>query len=295
MPTTILLYGRTGSGKSTQVGRLAEEVFVTTAKTTRLATSDSGGYDTILPYIELGLIEVVPILESDPWIFLNRVVRGYVRDDKGKWVLDAKKNANVGMYAFESAHSIAKLLKLDMERKAASGINIGGDTNTTFQATGEGENLKIGTTKGFQKFSIPQSRVWEEILASHKLDAQYVLWTAGLNKGEDDVNTAKVVGPDVIGNALTPTLPMDFNYTFRIDVLPAGAGKPERHVLYLGTHQDMNAGNATAVGNIRRPLDAPPLKETVVEPADLVKALKAVRDDAKEAAKEVIKKRVGIK
>lgn len=290
--TTILVYARTGSGKTTQIGRLAEEVNVTTGKIARLYTADRGGLDTIQPYVDLGIIEVEAIGDSSPWIWLNKAVRGYVKRN-GKWVLDKAANAKVGLMAFESTHAIAKLLKLDMERKAAFGVNIGGDTNTSFDVTDGDEKLKVGTTKGFQKFSIPQARLWEEILESHRLDTDYVLWTAGLNKGDDDVNTAsKIIGPDIIGNALTPSLPMDFHYTFRMDVRPGQGGKAPSHVLYLGTHQDINAGNATALGNIRRPLDADPLKEYIIEPADIVKALKAVRQDAQAQATAKIKARI---
>lgn len=293
MPTTILLYARTGAGKTTQIGRLAEEINITTGKKTRLYTADRGGLDTIQPYVNLGIIEVEPLGDSDPWIWLNKAVRGYVRQG-GKWTLDKARNAQTGMMAFESTHAIAKLLKLDMERKAGLGINIGGDTNTSFDvADGSGEKLKIGTTKGFQKFSIPQSRLWEEIMESHRLDTDYVLWTAGLNKGDDDVNAAaKVIGPDIIGNALTPSLPMDFHYTFRMDVIPGKGAEAPRHVLYLGTHQDINAGNATALGNIRRPLDAAPLQKYILEPADLPQALKLVRNDAQEEATKKIKARI---
>lgn len=292
MPTTILLYARTGAGKTTQIGRLVEDINITTGKTSRLYTADRGGNDTIQPYVNLGILDVQAYDGSDPWIWLNKVVRGYVKKD-GRWTLDKAANANVGLMAFESTHAIAKLLKLDMERKAAHGINIGGDTNTSFDVTDGTEKMKVGTTKGFQKFSIPQSRLWEEIMESHRLDTDYVLWTAGLNKGDDDINAGvKIIGPDIIGNALTPSLPMDFHYTFRMDVLPGKGTEAPKHVLYLGTHQDVNAGNATALGNIRRPLDAAPLKSYVIEPADLVQALKLVRQDAQEEATRKIKARI---
>lgn len=292
MPITILLYARTGSGKTTQIGRLTEEVNITTGKITRLNTADRGGLDTIQPYVDLGLIEVEAYDGTDPWIWLNRVVRGFVKRN-GRWTLDKEANKRVGLQAFESTHAVGNLLKLDMERKAAFGVNIGGDTNTSFDVTDGTEKLKVGTTKGFQKFSIPQSRIWEEIMESHRLETDYVLWTAGLNKGEDDINAAaKIIGPDILGNALTPKLPMDFNYTFRMDVIPGKGTEAPRHVLYLGTQQDVNAGNATALGNIRRPLDAEPLKSYIVEPADLVKALKIVRGDAQMDATKKIKARI---
>lgn len=292
--TTILLYGRTNSGKSTQIGVLAEDVWKRTGKKTRIYTADKGGTDPVGPYIDLGVIEVVEIADTNPWIFLNKAVKGYIRDASGKWILDKAVNDTIGCYAFESAHSIAKLLKNDMEKQAALGINIGGDTNTSFEVKGDGESLKIGTTKGYQKFSIPQDRIWQEMLEAQKLSAEYVLWTAGLSKDDDEVSSTKVIGPDVIGRALTGMLPMDFNYTMRIDVLSSQGGKRERHLLYLGNHQDMNAGNASALGNIRRPLDAPPLKEFIIEPANIVTALRLVRDDARKAATEVIRKRLGM-
>ena len=292
MATTILLYARTGAGKTTQIGNLAEDINITTGKKTRLYTADRGGNDTIQPYIDLGIIEVEPIGETNPWIWLNKIVQGQVKRN-GKWVLDKALNAQFGMMAFESAHAIANLLKLDMERKAAQGINIGGDTNTSFDVTDGEDKMKIGTTKGFQKFSIPQARLWEEIMMSHRIDTDYILWTAGLNKGDDDVNSgAKIIGPDILGNALTPKLPMDFHYTFRMDVEPGKGGAAPKHVLYLGTQQDVNAGNAMALGNIRRPLDAAPLKEYQIVPADLVKALKMVRNDAQEEATKKIKARI---
>lgn len=292
--TTILLYGRTNSGKSSQIGVLAEHVFKTTGKKTRLYTADRGGIDPIRPYVTLGIIEPEEIGDSDPWIWLNRAAKGYIKAN-GKWVLDKEANSKIGFYAFESAHSIAKLMKLDIERKAALGINIGGDTNTSFETQGDGERLKIGTTKGFQKFSIPQTRIQEEMMESQRLSAEWILWTAGASKDDDDISTTRVVGPDVIGKALVGTLPMDFNYTFRLDVLPSQAGKGERHLLYLGNHLDVGAGNASALGNIRRPLDAPELKNLVVEPANIVTALSLVRDEAQKAAVEVIKKRLAVK
>ena len=295
MATTILLYGRTGSGKTTQLGKLAEQVYMTTKKKTRLYSADSGGFDTIQPYIDLGIIELVERGATDPWVWLDKSVHGYIRDGK-KFKLDQQANSQVGVWVFESAQSNAKALKANMELKAASGINVGGDTNTTFEVTDveSGEKLKIGTTKGYQKFTIPQDRVYQAMLTSHRLPGEYVVWTAGINKDDDDINTNKVVGPDVIGKALTTQLPQDFNYTFRLDVTPAQGATPPRHILYLGPSQDMSSGNAMALGNIRRPLDAPKLDKLTIEPADIVEALKLVREEAQKAAREAIAKRMGL-
>lgn len=292
--TTILLYGRSNSGKSTQIGVLAEHVYKTTGLNTRLATADKGGIDSIMPYVQLGIIEPIEIGETDPWIFLNKVVRGYIRDAAGKWVLDKERNAKIGFYAFESLRGIAECLMLDMARKAGQGINIGGGANIAFGVKGDGEELKISGSN-MAHYGVAQSRMTDEVWESQKLPAQYILWTSSVSKDEDGVSAGKVLGPDVIGKALTAEVPRWFHFTMRLDVLPAQQGKGERHLLYLGTHTDLGAGNAAALGNIRRPLDAPPLKELIVEPANIVTALRLVRDEGQQAAMEVIRKRLGMK
>src|SRR3990167_100073 len=292
--TTILLYSPTGGGKTTKLGLLAEDVFITTGKSLRVCSADFGGTDVLAPYIDMGIIELVELGTSDIWIFLNKVVRGYTRDDKGKWVLDAERNSKVGAIAFESAHGIANLIQIDMEKKAGLGTTIGGDSNTSFSVTGDGETIKIGAQKGFGKYGIPQSPVLLAIYESFKLPMEYVVWTAGLNQDKDEITTTKIVGPDVIGKALTGVLPKDFNYTFRLGINPAQGGKAEEHLLYLGTHVDPQAGNAIAMGNIRRPLDSTPLKaeEFIIKPANIAKALKLVMEDARNSAKLAIQKRL---
>lgn len=292
--TTILMYGRTNSGKTVQIGVLAEWVYKTLGKVTRLYTADKGGLDPLQPYIDLGIIEVVEILNTPSWIFLNRAVRGYVRDDHGKWVLDKERNSRVGCYAFESLRGFAEVLMLDMAEKAGQGINIGGGSNIAFQVQGDGETLKISGSN-MAHFGVAQARMTAEVWESQKLSADYIVWTSSVSKDDDTNASGKVLGPDVIGKALTAEVPRWFNYTFRLDVLPAANGKPERHILYLGNHVDVGAGNAAGLGNMRRPLDAPKLEKIEIEPADIVKALSLVREQAAEAARKAIATRLGIK
>ncbi len=283
---TILLYGRTRAGKSTQIGELAEHVFKTTGKRTRLATADRGGIDPIRPYVDLGVIDVVEQGDTDPWIFLNKVVRGYTRKD-GKWVLG--DNSGVGMFAFESMTAFADALMADMAKKAAENVNIGGGANISFAASGDGETLKISGSN-MAHFGVCQSRIKEEVWTSQRLAADYILWTASASKDEDPEASGKVIGPAVVGKAMTAEVPRWFNLTFRIDAIPAQSGKPERHVLYLGNSVDVTAGNAVSLGNTRTPLDTPDLPSTI-EPASLVKAITLI-DGGYQGAVDKIKKRL---
>lgn len=285
---TILIYGRTRSGKSTQIGALSEHVMKTTGKKTRLYTSDKGGYEPIIPYVKLGLIDVVEQAESDPWIFLNKAVRGFVRNVEGKWILP--DNSGVGMFVFESMTAFADALMTDLANKSAAGINIGGSGNVSFSVSGDGESLKVGGSN-MAHYQIVQARITDEIWQSQRLDAPYICWSASVSKDEDTTASGKVLGPAVVGKALTHEVPRWFNLTFRIDCLPAQGGKPERHVLYLGNGVDMAAGNAVGLGNTRTPLDSKPLPPSL-EPANIVQAITMI-DAAQVEALETIRKRLG--
>lgn len=289
---TILMYGRTNAGKTAQIGQLAEHVYKTTGLKTRLYTADKGGTDTIRPYINLGVIEAVEIEDTDPWIFLNAATQGKVRDSSGvKWIHD--HSSNIGMYAFESLRSFAEALMADMAKKAGANVNIGGGANISFGVSGDGESLKVSGSN-MAHYGVAQSRMTEEVWNSFRLDAPFILWTSSVSKDEDTTSSGKVLGPDVIGKALTAEVPRWFNFTFRLDVIPAQMGKGERHILYLGNHVDVGAGNASGLGNTRMPLDAPPVKSNQIEPASIVQALKLIEEGGK-AAEEEIKRRLQLK
>lgn len=287
---TILLYGRTNSGKTAQLGQLAEHVFKTTGKKTRLYTGDRGGTATIEPYIKLGIIDPVELGDSDPFVFLNRAARGYVRDAAGKWILG--DNSKIGLFAFESMRAFAEAIMASMVAKIGQGANIGGGANISFAVAGDGEQLKISGSN-MALFGVTQQRMTDEIWQSQKLDAPYILWTSSVSKDEDTTSSSKVLGPDVIGKALTAEVPRWFDLTFRLDVIPAQQGKPERHILYLGNHVDVGAGNAAGLGNTRLPLDAPAITQNTIEPASILKALELIEGGTDKAA-EVIKKRLGL-
>lgn len=288
--TKILLYGRTGSGKTAQIGELAEYVFVKTGLPTILWTADKGGTKTIQPYIDLGLIRVVMIEDTDPFIFLNKGAGGFVRDANRKWVREDM--SKYGMAAFESFRSFADCMMVGMENKLAAGVNIGGSANISFQAASDGETLKV-SAGNMSIYGVAQNQIRNEVWNSHKLPVKYLIWTSAVSKDEDINAAGKVLGPDVIGKAMTTVTPYWFDYTYRIDTIAAQMGKPERHLLYMGTHADVNAGGAAGLGNTRLPLGAE-LANTIIEPASIVKALESIEGGNKTAT-DKLKARLGSK
>jgi hypothetical protein len=263
-----------------------------------LYTADKGGIKTIQPHIDAGLIEVVAVEDTDPWVFLNAAVLGKIRKPQNgvtpgpsTWILDPAANAKVGCWAFESMRAFAESLKGNMAEMAGRGINIGGGSNISFSVSGDGETLKVSGSN-MAHYGVAQDRMTAEIWRSLKLPGDYVAWTSSVSKDEDINSGGKVIGPDVIGKALTTETPRWFDLTYRIDVLPASGTQPERHILYLGNHVDLGAGGAAGLGNIRLPLDADKLALTQIEPASIKKALELV-ESSRSSAFDKLKSRLG--
>lgn len=284
---TILIYARSGSGKTTQLGELAERLYAT-GKKSLIYWIDKGSVGPIKPYIDLGIIDVVYQEETDPMIFMNKGSTGQVRDASGKWV--KADLAQYGMVAYESMTGFSDAFMNLLAEKSAQGINVGGAASVSLTLSdASGETLKIGGNN-MGHYNVVQTRLLSEVWKSQKLPVDYVVWTASASKEDDANSTTKVIGPQLAGKALTAEMPRHFDLTFRMDFMPAQSGKDKRHILYLGPSLDITAGNALSLGNTRIPLGAKALPPSI-EPASLTKALDLIIAAENEAT-EVIKKRL---
>lgn len=288
---TILLFGPTGSGKTAQIGEVAEYLFKNYNLITRLYSCDPGGWLTVAPYIELGIIELVPYFGDSPWHWIDAAVQGKKLVD-GKFVpgIDPK----VGLYAYEGMTSMADKAMLWMSGQAGVGVNIGGGGAFSFTAKSsdkDNKDIKIGSNNQAH-YSVAQQQVYDKSAQSQLLPG-IVLWTAGDRRGEDDVSGG-VVGPQVAGKALTGEVPRWFNLTFRIGT-EAQIGQPTKHVLYTDSHVEMNAKMAKGISNSRIPLAG---GETVkipdrIEPASVIKIIEML-NLRQQSATDAIRKRLGL-
>lgn len=279
-----MIYGRTRSGKTSQVAELAEHGAVTTGKKSLVYTIDAGGVGPLGPVVDLGLVDLVPQLDTSPFMFLSKVSRGQVRDEKGKWVpADLSKYF---MVAIESFTGFGDALMMYLAEQAAQGINIGGSANVNFNVTSDGETLKVGGSN-MAHYGICQTRLLDEFLRSQKLNVPIVLWTASASKEDDMNNGGKIIGPAGPGKALTAEIPRHCDLCLPIDCIISG-GK-EKHVIYLGNSVDQNAGNALRLGNTRVPMGVE--LPATVDPASIVKVLELI-EKAEVKAKEDITKRL---
>lgn len=282
---TICIYGSTGSGKTPLIGELAEYYFKHFQKRTRIYASDKGGWETIKPYVKLGVIDIIPMF-GDPWVWVNNSVQG-MKLEKGQWVPGI--DPQIGLYAFEGMTSMADNC---MSWMANSPVAIGGASAASFVA-GEGkERLKVGGNN-LGHYRQAQGFVYEKSTQSQFLPGT-IIWTAGDSRGEDDA-VGGVVGPQVAGKALTGEVPRWFKYTFQLTV-DTQPGQPTKHILHLDHHTDMNSkGMAKAISNARVPLDGGEEVEipASIEPASLVRALELIHS-RQGAAESAIAKRLGL-
>lgn len=284
---TILMYSRSRGGKTSLIGELAEQVKTKLNLKSLVYSIDKGGTGPLQPYIDLGIVDLIEQEDTDPWYFMNMAAKGMVRSG-ATWV--QAKIEDYGMVAFESMTGFADAFMNSLAEKAAQGVNIGGQANISFVIQGDAnQSLKIGGSN-MAHYNVVQTRILDEVWKSQKLNVPYIVWTASASK-EDDTNAGgKVIGPQVVGKALTAELPRHFDLTFRLDCLPSQGGKPERHILYLGNSIDMASGNAVSLGNTRIPLGGPELPPSI-EPASLTGALKLI-EAAEVAATDKIRARL---
>ncbi len=286
-----MLFGSTGSGKTALIGEVAEALFVQHQLKTRLYASDKGGWETIKPYINLGVIEVIPIFGTDPLDWINHAVQGH-KLEGGKWVPGI--DSDIGLYAYEGMTSMSDEAMVWFAAQAAKGINVGGSAPNSFTFGDDKNKVKVGgNNQGHYKTA--QNFIAERSSQSQFLPGM-VIWTAGDSRGEDDA-VGGVVGPQAAGKALTGEIPRWFKYTFQVST-EVSPGQVTEHVLHLDHHTDMNSkGMAKAISNARIPLAGgggsgvaiPPS----IKPASLVKALELIYE-RQGAAESEIAKRLGI-
>lgn len=258
---TLTLWGDTGDGKTASIGELAEFLYMNgrTADNkplkTRLYTADEGGTETISHIIDAGIIEAVYLARKPrPWEWINHATLGEVLDSNDKWV--KVDNSQIGQFVWEGMGSFGEAL-----RTGISGTSGKMDNMPSMTADKDAHGRSYG---------LSQDRLAEAIKQSFMLPG-IKTWTARSRRGEEDNNTP-ILGPQVVGKALTNEVPSWFNYTFRITAIPTDTllKIKETHRLFLGDHKD---GVQKGLGNSRNPLiglELPPF----VEPASLVEGFR---------------------
>jgi hypothetical protein len=227
---TILIYGPSGSYKTTQIGYFSEYIYELTGKQTRLISMDGGGWGPVQAHINAGFIDAWRITEEEePMALLRKAGRGAWPKKIGKNGIrigdldeptrDERPRAlrDVGAYAIEGLSSISRRLLGHMANK---NIAAGQASGTIFM---EGDEQFGSPSQG--QYGSAHAQILDLIRGFSSLPVERVLYTALEGKGQDDFTKKTVFGPEVVGKALTASIPQYVGDCLHFDDFTIEKGK----------------------------------------------------------------------
>lgn len=278
---SVLLYGDTGHGKSTLIAELATHLRVTTGKKTAVFLADKGSAKPYRLLQKHGVVDVYTPT-GNAWLWVNHALQGEVRTDAAKATYSSVATDDVGLIVHEGLTAYAEILMSELAAMSAQGQDVGGGGAWNVVIREDKDVLKLGTSNRAH-YGVVQLQIREGVLAKHPPVPH--IYTAGVRRGESAQNTP-VLGPLVIGEALTSQLPRWVDYTFRC-ALTNG-----KYMLHLAPHTDQQLGPRTVVlSNPRLPkAGASVVVPPHIEPANLVKALTLIQARETAADDELARK-----
>jgi energy-coupling factor transporter ATP-binding protein EcfA2 len=237
---SILVYGVSGAGKTTQIQELAKYIYRTTGKITRLVSMSGGGWTSIQPAVDAGLIIPTYIRGREfPIETLDKVTKGYwpidPQDPTSKLipVTEQKDWARVGGVAFDGITEGCDWMMSYINSQEASG---------KIKISAQSSNFKDGGTSygspSMAHYGNVQSRISDFVAQSKALRGVYTMWTALELKSTDDNTRLPLYGPDICGKAKTAGAAAWFDNTLHIYLTGMGGLKKGAVVrrLYLSNH-----------------------------------------------------------
>lgn len=228
MANTFLLYGESGTYKTSNIGEMADYEFEKGHGITRLMTGDSG-FAPVMDQVDRGIIHPWNVKASQwPMACVLKAAEGYWPT---KWknleqgIADEaslkKDLSGVGMYAIEGLSMLGQLFKSDMIRKQRSiGEPLQGQTSksggeTSYTDVELGTVIHVGASRG--TFGYVQDRTYDYVIGFAGLSVHRLVITAHEGKGEDEKTKRLIFGPEVIGKAKTDKVPGWFENTFHFN------------------------------------------------------------------------------
>lgn len=234
---TLLIYGETGTYKTSNIGRFARYMYEKTGKPTRLISADGGGWMPVQAEIDAGIIDALRIVEAEqPLPLLRKLGQGY-------WPIEGKLQLSdlggVGAYCIEGLTSISMLL---LRHLVKTGRKVSEEVIGKFE-----EEIEVDGRRVKESFSAPsrshygfiQNFVLDMLASFRALPVERVLFTAHEGKGSDDITNQMVYGPATVGKAITDKLPAEVGDLLHFYAVPVGSPTSKLEVrCYLDKHPD---------------------------------------------------------
>lgn len=242
-----LIYGETQSGKTTLIGLIARAHYQRTGKITRLIICDEGGPSAIQSEITDGIIEVVDMVGDDqPRSNLMWLAKGaWPSPVTGAIDQKSKLPENVGIVVLDSLTSAAALV---MNNFIQSGTKISQDV----VAAAEEQGLKFGVAAP-SHYGAVHGFILQLITQMSSLPVDKVIFTALESKAEDIIDKQTILGPAIVGKALTGVIPSRMNRILHLEIVPSADRKTRQYRIYFMPHVDQTIGRVWPA-NLRLPL-----------------------------------------
>lgn len=258
-----MIYGQSGTGKTTQVARMARFVFKKTKKITRLITADPGGWKTADPYINVGVIQPFSLLDERviaPLEAISKLVQGYWPFDpetnqpllrkvtadgpyKNREVFDfthvkAKPTSEtwkkVGGMGVEGLHSITFFIQdylsghPEILNELAGGVGSKQGAVSKIQ-----EGSEVFVQPGKASYGFIQKMAYKLVRQSCDLPLEKVLWTSLEALYEKTDNEGNVIAtehyyPSMVGKAALRATPQWFGCLIHLDTVTLGVTDEHR-------------------------------------------------------------------
>ena len=213
-----LIYGATGTYKTSQIGQAALYILDKYGKKTRLVSADGGGWAPIQSLVDAGIVEVWPIRNR------QYVIESIDKACQGWWPLDPAdpmseivspldarcKLRDIGMIAYEGLTSFGSAI---MGKLKTPGVQLSQDPNYVLR---DGQTDYAGGS--LAAFGFVQDRVYDFVMKTHMIPViEKVLWTALEAKGEEQGTKIPIFGPDIEGKKATGKAGQWFGNMFHME------------------------------------------------------------------------------
>jgi hypothetical protein len=198
---TLILYGNSGLGKSTNLKFAAKHYYAKSGKKVRLVAVEDSSKVIFEPLIRAGIVEAVFLTKSqNPLVTWRKLARGEwpVFDDKGsvkEWQPVEKWAGTVSAYLIEGGTSGSEQLlesirdgHFMMREQKSDAFEIGGEK---FAAASQ------------SAYGLVQMEMIKHLKAFGALPIERALWSFHEVKGVDEDNKEPIKGPGLVGSAKT--------------------------------------------------------------------------------------------
>lgn len=238
--TSLLFYGRSGTGKSTQARYVAEYVHRRFGKRTRFIALDRGSlWSPVADLVELGIVDALEFptnSEFNPFAIMRKLRRGEWPEggiisaptpveSKGangateikyktntKWrSWNEKDSEEIGAYVIDSLTSYALALMSDAKQKNLRAGNEAGSTPRNEDGEQSGTNT-------ISHYGDVHTEVLDALNSFQMLPIHIAMFTALEGMGSDDSGGSKrpALGPDTVGKAINAVIPSRVQSCFHL-------------------------------------------------------------------------------